>query len=74
MAKIKLPIDESHTANVNECIVTLEELVRSDHFSAFEKLARLSKSEILVLKINHLQGGMATPKENSDATESTKTR
>ena len=74
MAKIKLPIDESLPAYVNESIVTLEELVRSDHFSAFEKLARLSKGEILVLKILLLQGGMATPTEISEAMNSTKGR
>ncbi len=74
MAKIKLPIDESLPAYVNESIVTLEELVRSDRFSAFEKLARLSKGEILVLKILLLQGGMATPTEISEAMNSTKGR
>ena len=73
MSEIKLPIDESLPAYVNESIVTLEELVRSDHFSAFEKLARLSKGEILVLKIL-LQGGMATPTEISEAMNSTKGR
>lgn len=67
MAIIKLPIDESLPAYVNESIVTLEELVRSDHFSAFEKLARLSKGEILVLKILLLQGGTTTPTEISKA-------
>ena len=74
MAIIKLPIDESLPAYVNESIVTLEELVRSDHFSAFEKLARLSKCEILVLKILLLQGCMATPTEISEAMNSTKGR
>ena len=74
MAIIKLPIDESLPAYVNESIVALEELVRSDHFSAFEKLARLSKGEILVLKILLLQGGMATPTEISEAMNSTKGR
>ena len=73
MAIIKLPIDESLPAYVNESIVTLEELVRSDHFSAFEKLARLSKGEILVLKIL-LQGGTTTPTEISEAMNSTKGR
>ena len=77
MAIIILPIDESLPAYVNESIVTLEALVRSDHFSAFEKLARLSKGEILVLKILLLQGGMATPAtptEISEAMNSTKGR
>ena len=74
MSEIKLPIDESLPAYVNESIVTLEELVRSDHFSAFEKLARLSKGEILVLKILLLQGGTTTPTEISEAMNSTKGR
>ena len=74
MEKIKLPIDESLPAYVNESIVALEELVRSDHFSAFEKLARLSKGEILVLKILLLQGGTTTPTEISEAMNSTKGR
>ena len=74
MAQIKLPIDESLPAYVNESIVALEELVRSDHFSAFEKLSRLSKGEILVLKILLLQGGTTTPTEISEAMNSTKGR
>ena len=71
---MKLQVDESLPGYVNESIATLERILTSDNFSVFERITRISRGEIFVLKILLFKGGTSTPTEISEAMKSTKGR
>ena len=71
---MKLPIDESLPGYVNESIAILEKILTSDNFSVFERITRVSRGEIFVLKILLFNNGTSTPTEISEAMKSTKGR
>lgn len=71
---VKLPLDESLPKYVNDSVATLEKILTSDNFSVFERITRVSKGEIFVLKILLFNNGTSTPTEISEAMKSTKGR
>ena len=71
---MRLPVDESLPKYVNESIATLEKILTSDNFSVFERITRVSRGEIFVLKILLFNNGTSTPTEISEAMKSTKGR
>lgn len=71
---MKLPIDESLPGYVNESIAILEKILTSDNFSVFERITRISRGEIFVLKILLFNNGTSTPTEISETMKSTKGR
>lgn len=71
---MKLPLDESLPKYVNDSVATLEKILTSDNFSVFERITRVSKGEIFVLKILLFNNGTSTPTEISEAMKSTKGR
>lgn len=71
---MKLPLDESLPGYVNESIANLEKILTSDNFSAFERITRVSRGEIFVLKILLFNNGTSTPTEISEVMKSTKGR
>ena len=71
---MKLPLDESLPGYVNESIAILEKILTSDNFSVFERITRISRGEIFVLKILLFNNGTSTPTEISEAMKSTKGR
>lgn len=71
---MRLPVDESLPKYVNESIATLEKILTSDNFSVFERITRISRGEIFVLKILLFKDGTSTPTEISEAMKSTKGR
>ena len=71
---MKLPIDESLPGYVNESIAILEKILTSDNFSVFERITRISRGEIFVLKILLFNNGTSTPTEISEAMKTTKGR
>lgn len=71
---MKLPLDKSLPKYVNDSIATLEKILTSDNFSAFERITRVSRGEIFVLKILLFKEGVSTPTEISEAMKSTKGR
>ncbi|MBQ2886732.1 MAG: MarR family transcriptional regulator [Alphaproteobacteria bacterium] len=71
---MKLQVDESLPKYINDSIATLEKILTSDNFSAFERLTRVSRGEIFVLKILLYKEGTSTPTEISEAMKSTKGR
>lgn len=71
---MKLPLDESLPGYVNDSIAILEKTLTSDNFSVFERITRVSRGEIFVLKILLFNNGTSTPTEISEAMKSTKGR
>ena len=71
---MKLPLDESLPKYVNDSVATLEKILTSDNFSVFERITRISRGEIFVLKILLFNNGTSTPTEISEAMKSTKGR
>ena len=71
---MKLPLDESLPGYVNDSIAILEKILTSDNFSVFERITRVSRGEIFVLKILLFNNGTSTPTEISEAMKSTKGR
>lgn len=71
---MKLPLDESLPGYVNESIAVLERILTSDNFSVLERITRVSRGEIFVLKILLIKDGTSTPTEISEAMKSTKGR
>ena len=71
---MKLPLDESLPNYVNDSVATLEKILTSDNFSVFERITRVSRGEIFVLKILLFNNGTSTPTEISEAMKSTKGR
>ena len=71
---MKLPLDESLPGYVNDSVAALERILTSDNFSVFERITRVSRGEIFVLKILLLRDGTSTPTEISEAMRSTKGR
>lgn len=71
---MKLPLDESLPKYVNDSVATLEKILTSDNFSVFERITRVSRGEIFVLKILLFNNGTSTPTEISEAMKSTKGR
>lgn len=71
---MKLQVDESLPGYVNESIATLERILTSDNFSVFERITRISRGEIFVLKILLFNNGTSSPTEISEAMKSTKGR
>ena len=71
---MKLQVDESLPRYVNDSVAALERILTSDNFSAFERITRVSRGEIFVLKILLLRDGTSTPTEISEAMRSTKGR
>lgn len=71
---VKLPLDESLPNYVNDSVATLEKILTSDNFSVFERITRVSRGEIFVLKILLFNNGTSTPTEISEAMKSTKGR
>ncbi|MBQ3514746.1 MAG: transcriptional regulator [Lachnospiraceae bacterium] len=71
---MKLPIDEALPGYVNDSIAILEKILTSDNFSVFERITRVSRGEIFVLKILLFNNGTSTPTEISEAMKSTKGR
>lgn len=71
---MKLPLDESLPGYVNESIAVLERILTSDNFSVLERITRVSRGEIFVLKILLFKDGVSTPSEISEAMKSTKGR
>lgn len=71
---MKLQVDESLPGYVNESIAILEKILTSDNFSVFERITRISRGEIFVLKILLFKAGTSTPTEISEAMKSTKGR
>ena len=48
---MKLQVDESLPRYVNDSVAALERILTSDNFSVFERITRVSRGEIFVLKI-----------------------
>jgi len=71
---MKLQVDESLPGYVNESVTALEKIITSDNFNAFERITRISRGEIFVLKILLFKDGTSTPTEISEAMKSTKGR
>ena len=71
---MKLQVDESLPRYVNDSVAALERILTSDNFSVFERITRVSRGEIFVLKILLLRDGTSTPTEISEAMRSTKGR
>ena len=71
---MKLPLYESLPKYVNDSVATLEKILTSDNFSVFERITRVSRGEIFVLKILLFNNGTSTPTEISEAMKSTKGR
>ena len=71
---MKLPLDESLPNYVNDSVATLEKILTSDNFSVFERITRVSRGEIFVLKILLFNNGTSTPTEISEAMKTTKGR
>ena len=71
---MKFPLDESLPGYVNDSIAILEKILTSDNFSVFERITRISRGEIFVLKILLFNNGTSTPTEISEAMKSTKGR
>ena len=71
---MKLQVDESLPRYVNDSVAALERILTSDNFSAFERITRVSRGEIFVLKILMLRDSTSTPTEISEAMRSTKGR
>lgn len=71
---MKLPLDESLPGYVNDSVAALEMILTSDNFSVFERITRVSRGEVFVLKILLLRDGTSTPTEISEAMRSTKGR
>ena len=71
---MKLQVDESLPGYVNESVATLEKILTSDNFSVFERITRISRGEIFVLKILLFNNGTSSPTEISEAMKSTKGR
>ena len=71
---MKLPLDESLPGYVNDSIAILEKILTSDNFSVFERITRISRGEIFVLKILLFNNGTSTPTEISEAMKNTKGR
>ena len=71
---MKLQVDESLPKYINDSIATLEKILTSDNFSVLERLTRVSRGEIFVLKILLFNNGTSTPTEISETMKSTKGR
>ena len=71
---MKLPLDESLPEYVNDSVTALEKIITSDNFSTFERITRISRGEIFVLKILLFNNGTSTPTDISETMKSTKGR
>ena len=67
-------LDDSLPQYVNEAVISLEKILTSDNFSAFEKLTRMSRGEIFVLKVLLFSNGISNPTKISQIMNSTKGR